>query len=127
MLDEQRQDEHRLEDAPAGWRRWWAEHGERELRCILMTAWDPIPSGDAPEAWDEYDNYMPGVARRLREALDPEAAAESVAAYLNHVQCDYMGDALEDVAARNRQVASTLVAWHEWSFTRGGRPPAEWI
>ncbi len=34
---------------------------QRELRCILMTAWDPIRVGDAAEAWDEYDEYRPAL------------------------------------------------------------------
>jgi hypothetical protein len=127
MLAEERRDEERLEDGPAEWREWWARHGERELRCILMTAWDPIRVADAPEAFDEYDGYIPGVAHRLRDAAGPEAAVEHVAAYLNHIQRDYMEDQLEEVAERNRWVASTLVAWHERSFTRRGRSPSEWI
>jgi hypothetical protein len=39
------------------WRAWWGRHGERELRCIFMTAWDPIGAGFEPNAWDEYDDY----------------------------------------------------------------------
>ena len=27
----------------------------------------------------------------------------------------------------NGYLADSLVAWHEWSFLRGGRPPQEWI
>ena len=27
-----------------------------------MAAWDPVGTGDTPETWDEYDNYIAGVA-----------------------------------------------------------------
>lgn len=68
------------------WRAWWRERGERELRCILMTAWDPIGVGDAPEAWDEYDLYAPQVARILRETIDPQESASRVAQHLNDAE-----------------------------------------
>ena len=34
------------------WLGWWRRTGERELRCIVMTAWDPIGVRDVAEAWD---------------------------------------------------------------------------
>ena len=92
-----------------------------------MTAWDPVGAGDAPEAWDEYDSYAPAVAYRLRDATDPDAATESVAAYLNHVERDFMGGLMGDRGRTNADLAETLVAWHEWSFEHGGRPPREWL
>lgn len=109
------------------WSSWWRAHGERELRCILMTAWDPIGVGEEPLAWDEYDDYAAGVARRLRSHADDDEAARSVADYLDHVERDLMGLSARSGAASNAQLAETLVAWHEWSFTRAGRPPTEWI
>jgi len=127
MLDETRQDETRLADGPADWRRWWEEHGERELRCLLMAAWDPIAVGDAPEAWDEYDGYFAGVAHRLRDARDPDDAAHSIAAYLDHIERDCMGNSAEEIARRDALLPSRLAAWHEWSFRRRGRPPSEWL
>lgn len=60
LLEEQKADLERLDRGADEWVRWWRQTGERELRCILMTAWDPIGVGDAPEAWDEYDSYAPG-------------------------------------------------------------------
>src|SRR4051812_19148169 len=59
LRDQLRRNEQRLEDGPVAWRDWWSRHGERELRCILMSAWDPLGTGDVPEAWDEYDSYIP--------------------------------------------------------------------
>jgi hypothetical protein len=127
LVDEIERDEQRLASGVEDWRRWWEMHGERELRCILMTAWDPLGVGDAPEAWDEYDDYIAGVAHRLRDTEGEDEAANAVAAFLNHIQCDYM-DGLTPAAQRhNSEVADTLVAWHEWSFLRRGRPPRDWL
>jgi hypothetical protein len=97
------------------WLRWWRATGERELSCILMTAWDPIGVSDAVEAWGEYENYVPGVAYRLRDAPDDEAAAQHVAEYLNHVERDWMGTLNEQHERANGSLGETLVAWHEWS------------
>lgn len=102
------------------WQEWWRERGERELQCILMTAWDPIGVGDAPEAWGEYETYAPRVARILREAEDPWEAAAEVAEYLGGVEHHSMGIASEAGRANNARLAASLVAWHEWSYARGG-------
>jgi hypothetical protein len=125
MKDELRQDDQRLKDGSPDWRQWWERHGERELRCILMSAWDPVGAGDTPEAWDEYDGYLSGVAHRLRDATNTDAAEQTIAAYLSYIERDYMGMAA-DTSRHNQELAATLVAWHEWSFMRGGRPPREW-
>ena len=110
------------------WVRWWEVRGERELRCILMTAWDPVGVGDAPEAWDEYDMYAPAVAHRLRDATDDDdEGIECVTEYLNHVERDFMGDLTEERRRANGYLAMDLVAWHEWSYRQEGRPPREWI
>jgi hypothetical protein len=115
-----------VNDGSTEWRQWWKEHGERELRCILMSAWDPCGVGDYPGAWDEYDSYLPAVAHRLRDAAAPQEAEQSVAAYLDHVEQDFMGSG-PNSSEKNRYLGETLVAWHEWSFLRRGRPPPEWI
>ncbi len=53
LLREQEANERLVSAGPNDWLEWWQQHGERELRCILMTAWDPIGVGDMPEAWSE--------------------------------------------------------------------------
>lgn len=107
----------RLARAPEAWRAWWSERGERELRCILMTAWDPIGVGDVAQAWDEYDGYLGGVAQQLLDgAGDDDAGAARVQLYLRHVLRDFME--LEVAAGETAELdrlASALVAWHEWS------------
>jgi hypothetical protein len=112
-----------VERGSEDWLRWWRANGQRELTCILMTAWDPVGVGDVPDGWDEYEHYVPGVAYRLRDAPDDEAAVEQVSHYLNHVERDFM-KTLDDRRARtNGYLAMSLVGWHEWSFHSGGRPP----
>jgi hypothetical protein len=99
-----------------------------ELRCILMTAWDPIGVGDATEAWDEYDDYLPGVASRLRDAKGSEAKLASVHEYLNHLERDFITEELtEKRIQHNAYFAECLLAWHEWSYEHDGRPPHEWL
>ncbi len=103
------------------WQEWWRGRGERELQCILMTAWDPIGVGDAPEAWGEYERYAPEVARILRETKDPQKAAARVTEYLGGVERHSMGmDSDDQGRLGNARLAASLVAWHEWSFARGG-------
>lgn len=102
------------------WRAWWVRHGERELRCILMTAWDPIGVGFEPNAWDESDDYAFVIARRLYDAADEAGAREHVAAVLDEVEAD-LGSGGEAATKRNRSLALAIVTWHEWSFVRGGR------
>ncbi len=109
MVDETERDEHRAASGSEDWRRWWEEHGERELRCILMTAWDPVGAGDAPEAWDEYDGYMAGVAHRLRDTEGDDEAANTVAAFLNHIERDYMSGLTPAAERRNSFLAETLL------------------
>jgi len=122
---------HSTRPAPAteadGWEAWWRAHGDRELRCILMTAWDPLGVADAPEAWDEYDAHLGRVADMLRSIADRDAAEEAIAAYLRDVERDRQGMAGTPQAdARIAALAGALIAWHEWSCRHGGRPPREW-
>lgn len=102
------------------WRAWWKRHGERELRCILMTAWDPVGAGFEPNAWDEYDDYAFGIARQLHEAANAEVAREGVARALDEAETDFMGTESSRRSTSNQQLATALVAWHEWSFVRAG-------
>jgi hypothetical protein len=115
-------DRERLHRAPDDWPAWWRAGGDRELRCILMTAWDPIGVGDTPEAWDEYEHYAPGIAHRLRDANSRDDGTASVTDYLNHVERDFMGVERDERRRTNFYLAEQLVAWHEWSFKRGADP-----
>jgi hypothetical protein len=116
-----------VKNGPDEWLRWWRATGERELRCIVMTAWDPVGAGDAAEGWDEYDDYVPGIAYRLRDASTFGEAGDRVAEYLNHIERDFMGGLTDARRRSNSYLAESLVAWHEWSFEKGGRPPSEWV
>jgi hypothetical protein len=114
--------------APAGdWLGWWRERGERELRCILMTAWDPLGVASVPSAWDEYDDYLPAVVGPLRTSAEREReqAAEELADVLEGIERERMS-----LPPRPRvdyqTVADHLLAWHTWSFDHDGRPPTQW-
>lgn len=100
------------------WRAWWQGCGERELRSILMTAWDPIGVGDDPEAWDEYDEYAPQLAHVLRETTDPHESASRVAQHLNDAE-RRMEMHTDESRMANARLANSLVAWYERSFARG--------
>lgn len=121
LLEEAEADSEQVDRGTEEWLRWWRGAGERELHCILMTAWDPIGVSDAVEAWGEYDDYAPGVANRLRDAADADEAAGSVAEYLNHIERDFMGGLTGKRRQANAYLAETLAAWHEWSFKQGRR------
>jgi hypothetical protein len=123
LLEEIEADSEQVGRGTDEWLRWWRGGGERELQCILMTAWDPIGVSDAVEAWDEYNGYAPGVAHRLRDATDPDKAAEQVTEYLNHIEHDYMGNLTNERRKANGYLAEALVAWYEWSFEQDGRAP----
>ena len=125
LLAEMKADREEVERGPEEWTDWWRRYGQRELRCILMTAWDPIGVADAPEAWDEYDGYAEGVAHRLRDNnAEPEQAAREVADFLLHVERDWIGTGAG--AAKAADTAEALVAWYEWSYVHGGAPPTTW-
>jgi hypothetical protein len=59
----------------------------------------------------------------LRDATDVDEAAERVAEYLNHVERDFMKNLTDKRRQANGYLAESLVAWYEWSFEQGGRPP----
>jgi hypothetical protein len=94
---------------------WWKQQGARELRALLMEAWDPIQVADVPEAADEYDGYMPQLARKLREGATPE----DIAAYLDAVEVDMMG---MDPLQRNTDVGERIVRWYANSIGDFAKP-----
>jgi hypothetical protein len=59
-------------------------------------------------------------------AAHAEDAQAAVSAYLSRVEVESMAIAGPGRATRIEDVAAVLVAWHEWSYRRSGRPPTEW-
>ncbi len=114
------EDRRRLAAGSSDWLDWWRRRGERELRCILMLGWDPVGMADVADGWGEYDDYAAGVAHRLRDAGDEREAIGSVSAYLRHIEGDVIGSRGDSIGLP--ALAARLVAWHEWSFGRSGRP-----
>ena len=112
--------------APAGdWLGWWRERGERELRCILMTAWDPLGVASVPSAWDEYDDYLRAVVGPLRASAEREQAVDDLADVLEGIERERMA-LPPNPRADYETVAAYLLAWHAWSFDDDGRPPMQW-
>jgi hypothetical protein len=91
-------------DAQA-YERWWREHGDRELRELLLREWDPIGISRIADAQlDEYEHYAGQLARRLRAG----ATEEEIAAVLEGFRTD-MG--LEPSDELPLGVARTIRDW----------------
>jgi hypothetical protein len=101
------------------WDSWWRERGERELRCILMTAWDPVGAGPVAAAWDEYDDYLPAIAARLRAPAAGEQAVEDLADLLEALAGEVIGVPTRPREAY-RDLGGALLAWRTWSFEHDG-------
>ncbi|RKQ88310.1 hypothetical protein C8N24_6352 [Solirubrobacter pauli] len=117
LLDEMAASRALLETAPEPWLRWWRTSGEAELRCILMTGWDPVGAIDA--CWDEYDDYLEGIVNRVRSPADHEHIAPGLADHLDHLIRDYMGTLTDRQRHTNRWIAEVIVTWHRWTQDRG--------
>jgi len=59
----------------------------KAIRRILMDEWDPCMVRGAPEAQDEYDRYIMGLYRMLREGTSEKAIRD----FLTKVERDGMG------------------------------------
>jgi hypothetical protein len=116
LLDEAAAARALLGTAPEPWLRWWRTSGEAELRCILMTGWDPVGAVDA--GWDEYDDYLEGIVNLVRSSIDPERAASGLADHLDHITRDYMGTFTDRQRHKNQWIAEAIVAWHLWTQDR---------
>ena len=108
-MDELIDEERGVNDGSADWQRWWTQHGERELRCILMSAWDPLGVREISEAWDEYHHYLLGVAHRLRDAANEDDAEHSVREYLDEIEKRSMGVTNTHPSEKTVTLASVLV------------------
>ena len=59
----------------------------RSVRAILLLDWDPLDIGDNPNLADEYDAYIPGILRLMRE----RAAADEISQYLEILEIKLQG------------------------------------
>ena len=76
------------------------------IHSILITEWDPLGVRDNPLAQDEYDSYVSGIERLLRDA---NTDAARLCDHLRNPELVSMGLSNPD-ARRNRQVAARLLA-----------------
>lgn len=72
----------------------------KAIHDVLIEEWDPIGVNDVAEAQDEYDDYIPGVYRLIKEGADDSI----VAGHLENIEPLWMG--LQPHRDRN-----ILVAW----------------
>jgi hypothetical protein len=77
------------------------------VRAVLMRDWEPIICNELlPEG--EYDSYIPQILRLLRS----DCSSEQLAAYLAHVERDYMEVGIDP--DRTVRVARNLIsAWKQ--------------
>lgn len=80
------------------------EGRELEIRSILINKWDPIGIKDVPEAWDEYDSYIPAIL----ELIETGADLDVLSSYLVWVEAERIG--LPVRLAIAKEVAHELLA-----------------
>ena len=73
------------------------------VREILLVHWDPIGIQDVPQAQDEYDAYLPPLARMI---IDGASVAE-ISHYLLQVEADMLNR--KGNPERARRVAERLL------------------
>jgi hypothetical protein len=98
------------------WAQWWQRVGERELRSVTMSGWDPIGVADEPLAASEYDNYLAQIVERLRA----EVTTDDLAGYLADVRAS-MG--LERDVPRDLAAARRMREWYAASIAGYGERP----
>jgi len=60
---------------------------EVSVQRILLQEWDPIGIRGVPEAQNEYDSYVPGICKMLREGKTTEKLYQ----YLRWIESEHMG------------------------------------
>jgi len=74
---------------------------------VLHYVWDPIGVAACPQARDEYDCYVPGVA----SLLFSDASADTIAKHLTQITTGSMG--LNARHQRDLKVAELLIEWRQ--------------
>jgi hypothetical protein len=73
------------------------------VRHILFHGWDPLGVGDNPKLSDEYDRYVPEIARMVNQGTSISLIAER----LGEIE---MALSAKTTADKRMQVASSLVS-----------------
>ena len=74
---------------------------------VMHYLWDPIGVSGVPQARDEYDNYLVHLLGMLLRYEDQQ----SISAYLNKVEGEYMG--LTPNKDKADEVADVLIRWRD--------------
>jgi hypothetical protein len=77
----------------------------RAIDEVLHYIWDPIGVFDAPEARDEYYDYLPVVFSKIKAS----EAAEVVSEYLHFIRTDRIGIPANPKA--DRDAADLMLRW----------------
>lgn len=88
------------------WNNWWKQSGEGTLRHLVMLHWDPIDISDHFEVWNEYDEYLPGIARLLRQGVTEDKLTD----HLKHIEKNEIEVGL---SGRSRRVAKIMIDWYK--------------
>jgi hypothetical protein len=93
----------------AEWRAWWRRSGERQLRHLLRSNWDPF---EDPEFEASVNNSLLDLARRLHEG----ATATDVRVFLSDLRHTRWPErAGRKWSTRDRRVAEKVVVWYRES------------
>ena len=88
------------------------------VHSAVLHEWDPIGIGNIPEAWDEYDAYVP----KICELLKLPNSRSDVVSYLWWLATEQMGlsgnkQVTEDFADRLIQIATTMKETEQQDLT----------
>jgi hypothetical protein len=91
-----------------GRNKYQSRESRMKVREILVQEWNPIGVRDAPDAQDEYDDYVGRVYVML---MDERASLDEVAEYLYRIATEHMGlSPRPELAEHSKQAAGTLVS-----------------
>jgi hypothetical protein len=72
----------------------------RDIRQVLVQNWDPIGIADIPEAHDEYDSYIPEIARMIVRRGSADDIAKLLLAAEQNMGVEPNADRASEVARR---------------------------
>jgi hypothetical protein len=93
-----------------------------EIRELLFLEWDPCSSNHNPVSADLYDDYIPAIHRLAKERHSNDATedVEHIAAYLNFVVKNYIGESPDKEL--NLEVAAKIFTLAEIARRRQVQP-----
>ncbi len=87
----------------ADWRRFWGEQGMRELRLLLVDAWDALGTASQRE--------RDACAFRIASLLGSRASRSAIADELGRIRRDELG--VDAAPGDDARAAERIAAWFE--------------